>query len=180
METNLSRVTRPTDTHIGDGKSAMVLEEIQREWPGLAVTFRTDDLSRPTDWRIHDRRHAIVVHLDGTIRRLETELDGHGGSSGGALPGEVWTAPGERRYASHACDGRIRYAQLFLDPAVLDVLQGSELGRLDLAPLAGARDEFLHQVVRELRQVADAADATSQLLAESLSQTIALHWGRNT
>lgn len=168
-------MTRPPVTHIGDGRPAIVLKEFQRAGPGLEVTFRSDDITRPTDWRIHDSRHAVVVHLGGTMRRLETELDGFGGSTGAALPGEVWTAPAERHYASHACGGQIHYALLFLNPAALDVIEGSTFGRLELAPLAGARDEFLHLAVRELRQAAGATDNASQLLADSLSQTVALH-----
>jgi len=168
-------VNRSTVTRIGDGKPAIVLKEFRRKWPGIDVTFRSDDICRPTDWRIHDSRHAVVVHLGGTMRRLETELDGFGGSSGSALPGEVWTAPAERKYASHACGDKIHYALMFLDPAALDTIQGSRKGRLDLAPLAGVRDDFLHHAVRELKQATEATDDVSQMLAESLSQTIALH-----
>ena len=171
----VASVKRPTATHIGDGRPAIVLKEFQRKWPGLDVTFRSDDIMRPTDWRIHDRRHAVVVHLGGHMRRLETELDGFGGSSGSALPGEVWTAPAERKYASHACGDKIHYALMFLDPAALDQIQDTRAGRLDLAPVAGARDEFLHQAIRKLMTVAEATDDVSQMFAESLSQTICLH-----
>jgi AraC family transcriptional regulator len=168
-------MVRPAVTHIGDGKPAVVLKEYQRQWPGLEVTFRSDDITRPTDWRIHDRRHAVVVHLGGTMRRLETELDGFGGSTGPALPGEVWTAPAERKYASHACGGQIHYALLLLDPAAPDRISSSANGRCELAPVAGGRDEFLHHAVRELKQATETTDDVAQMLAESLSQTIALH-----
>lgn len=110
------------------------------------------------------------------MQRLETELDGFGGSTGPALPGEVWTAPAERNYASHACGDKIHYALLLIDPAALDVIQSSRTGRLDFASLAGARDEFLHQATRKLMAVASAKnDDVSTMLAESLSQTICLH-----
>lgn len=162
-------------THIGKGGPAIVLKEFQREWPGLAVTFRSDDISRPTDWRIHEKRHAVVVHLGGTMRRLQTELDGFGGSTGPALPGEVWTAPAERKYASHACGGQIHYAVLMLDPAARDQISGTQNGRCELAPLAGHRDEFLHQSVRQLQLAIAADNDVSRMFAESLSQTIALY-----
>jgi len=168
-------MVRPAVTHIGEGKPAIVLKEYQRQWPGLDVTFRSDDITRPTDWRIHDRRHAVVVHLGGTMRRLETELDGFGGSTGPALPGEVWTAPAERKYASHACGDQIHYALMFLDPAAHDRICGSTNGRCELTPLAGVRDGFLHHAVGELKQATETTDDVSQMLAESLSQTIALH-----
>jgi hypothetical protein len=109
------------------------------------------------------------------MRRLETELDGFGGSTGPALPGEVWTAPAERRYASHACGDQIHYALMILDPAAPDRICGSKNGRRELAPLAGVRDDFLHHAIRELKQATETTDDVSQVLAESLSQTIALH-----
>jgi AraC family transcriptional regulator len=168
-------VIRPSHTHIGDGKPAIVLKEFQRKWPVLEVTFRSDDIRRPTDWRIHDRRHAVVVHLGGKMNRLETELDGFGGSTGPALPGEVWSAPAERKYASHACGEQIHYALMFLDPAAQDAICGSNLGRRELAPLAGARDNFLHYAVCELMKAAAATDDASEMLAESLSHGISLH-----
>jgi AraC family transcriptional regulator len=168
-------MVRPAVTHIGDGKPALVLKEYQRQWPGLTVTFRSDDITRPTDWRIHDRRHAVVVHLGGAMRRLETELDGFGGSTGPALPGEVWTAPAERKYASHACGDQIHYAFMILDPAAQDRICGSTNGRRELAPVAGGRDDFLHHAVRVLQQATETTDDVSQMLAESLGQTVALH-----
>jgi len=162
-------------THIGDGKQAIVLEEFLRQWPGLEVTFRSDDIRRPTDWRIHDRRHAIVVHLGGHMQRLETELDGFGGSCGPASPGEVWTAPAERNYSSHACGTTIHYALMFLQPDAADTLQGTKRGRRELVPLAGVRDEFLHQATRKLMAAARRTDDASEMLAESLAQSIGLY-----
>ena len=152
-----------------------MLKELQREWPGIAVTFRSDDISRPTDWRIHEKSHAVVVHLGGMMRCLQTELDGFGGSTAPASPGEVWTAPAERRYASHACGGQIHYAVLMLDPAVRDQISGTQIGRVEIAPLAGHRDEFLHQSVRQLQLAAATDNDVSKMLAESLGQTIALY-----
>ncbi|MCW5557407.1 MAG: helix-turn-helix transcriptional regulator [Verrucomicrobiae bacterium] len=168
-------------THIGDGAPARVVEQFQRAWPGLEVTFQTDDIRRPTDWRIHDSCHAVVVHLGGPMRSLETELDGFGGSCGPALPGEIWTVPAERRYASHACGGIIHYAVLLLDPAASDLLQGTREGRREIVPLAGVRDEFLHQGLRQLRTelqgIAKEANDTTELLAQSLAHTLGLYVG---
>jgi AraC family transcriptional regulator len=164
-----------TATHIGDGKPATVLKESAFQGAGLEVIFRSDDISSPTDWRIHDRRHAVVVHLGGTMRRLETELDGFGGSTGPALPGEVWTVPAERHYASHACGGAIEYALMFLDPAVQDGIFGTTGGRRELAAVAGAYDALLRHAVHELMVIKDSADDVSRMLAESLSRSVTLH-----
>lgn len=160
---------------MGEGGPALVLEELRREWPGLEVTFRSDDIRRPTDWRIHDRRHSVVVHLGGHMQRLETELDGFGGSSGPAMAGEVWTAPAERRYASHACGTEIRYAVLRFEPDIADTLCGSREGRRDLAARAGFQDAFLLQAVRRLQAVVAQTDDVSELLAQTLSHSIGLH-----
>ena len=166
-------------THIGDGKPARVLREFRRGWPGLEVTFRSDDISRPTDWRIRDRRHAVVVHLGGVMKRLETELNGFGGSTGPACPGEIWTAPAGCDYASHANGDRIHYAVMFVDPGVLDTMTCGTSGSLELAPRAGVRDDFLHQAVRKLMEIAEAEDDVSQMFAESVVRTIILHLGLN-
>jgi hypothetical protein len=112
----ITPVQNPSATHIGEGEPPIVLEEIRRKWTGLEVIFRKDDISKPTDWQILDRRHVTVVHLGGHMQRLETELDGFGGSYGPALPGEVWTVPAGRKYASHACGAAIRYAVLLAEP----------------------------------------------------------------
>jgi AraC family transcriptional regulator len=168
-------MSRPPATSIGDGSPAVVLNKYERKWPGLEVTFQTDDISRPTDWRIHSQHHAIVVHLGGLMQRLETELDGFGGSSGPALPGEVWTAPAERKYASHASGAKIDYALILLDPDALDQISGSRKGRVNLAPLAGIRDEFLFHTVRKLKAATTDTNDLSEMLGQSLSQTICLH-----
>jgi len=157
-------VTRLSATHIGDGRPAIVLKEFRREWPGLDVTFRSDDITRPTDWRIHDRRHAVVVHLGGAMRRLETELDGFGGSTGPALPGEVWTAPAERKYASHACGDQIHYALMILDPTAHDRIRGATNGRCELAPLAGVRD---HGSMKRTGDVVGSASTPADSGAQS-------------
>jgi AraC family transcriptional regulator len=166
---------RKPATRIGDGAPAVVLEETQTRFPGIEVIHRGDDIRRPTDWRIHEPVHSIVVHLSGRMDRLETELDGFGGSSGPALPGEIWTVPAGRKYASHACGQTIEYAVLRLRPDAGDIVRGSMQGPLDLAAVAGVRDDFLHHAVRKLTSAMKSRDDVSTMLAESLSQSIGLH-----
>ena len=123
-----------------------------------------------------DGKHRqFIVHLGGHMDRLETELDGFGGSTGAALPGEIWTVPAERKYASHACGKTIEYAVLRLRPEAKDIVEGASDGRRDINPVAGVRDEFLHQTVCWLLGAMRAGDDVSAMLAESLSQSISLH-----
>lgn len=168
-------MSRLSSSRIGEGVPAVVLEETVRRFPGLEVIHRGDDIRRPTDWRIHDEAHSIIVHLGGRMDCLETEMDGHGGSSGGAVPGEIWTVPSGRRYASHACGGSIEYAVLRLQPDVGERIGGSVRGEVDLRPVAGARDEFLHVAVRQLLRSMQGKDDISAMLADSLSQSLCLH-----
>lgn len=162
-------------TRIGDGAPAVVLQEVRKHFPSLDVIHRGDDIRKPTDWRIHDTQHSIVVHLGGHMSRLETELEGFGGSVGAALFGEIWSVPAERRYASHAVGKTIEYAVLRLHPDAHDIIRDSSGGRLDIKPVAGVRDEFLLHAVRQMLSAMNASDDVSAILAESLSQTISLH-----
>lgn len=171
----ITPVQNPSATHIGEGEPPIVLEEIRRKWTGLEVIFRKDDISKPTDWQILDRRHVTVVHLGGHMQRLETELDGFGGSYGPALPGEVWTVPAGRKYASHACGAAIRYAVLLAEPDAPDAIVGTKNGRTEIAALAGVRDEFLYCALRKLHTVARNADDISAMRSQSLIQGIYLH-----
>lgn len=169
------RVPRKPQTRIGDGTPAVVLAEVRKDFPGLVVTYRGDDIRQPTDWRIHEDSHSIVVHLGGHMDWLETELDGSGGSTGSALPGEIWTVPARRRYASHACGRSIEYAALQLDPLDEGLATDNAPALHDIVPVAGMRDDFLHHATRQLVLTMQARDDVSSMLAESLSQTIRLH-----
>ncbi len=48
------------------------------KWPGIDFSIAREDISSETDWKILDNRHTVVVHLNGPIHKLETELDGSG------------------------------------------------------------------------------------------------------
>ena len=162
-------------TRVGDGSPAVVLQEVQRNFPALQVIHRGDDIQRPTDWRINESTHSIIVHLGGRMDHLETELDGAGGSSGGALPGEIWTVPAGRSYASHARGKVIEYAVLRLQPAAADKVQDTCHGLRNIKAVAGVRNDFLHHATLQLVQVMRESDDVSAMLAEALGQTISLN-----
>ncbi len=168
-------MSRKLPTRIGDGAPAVMIEETRRLFPSLEVIHRGDDIRRPTDWLIQEPRHTIVVHLGGQMDHLETEMESFGGSTGTALPGEIWTIPAGRTYHSHARGKDIEYAVLRCATDAHTLLGKPGPKRFDLSPMAGVRDDFLHHTTRQLVQAMQAADDVSGMLAESLSQTVSLY-----
>lgn len=156
---------------VGTGGPPVVLDEVRSSWPGLEVRTSTQDISRPTDWRVREGRHVVIVHLSGRMDELETELDGRGGSSGPATPGEVWTVPAGSPYASYATGGTIQFAVLSIPPGGVDGGGGPRT----IAALAGARDETFSGLVRQLVRAASGADDVSRMQAETLAHAVTRH-----
>lgn len=147
-------------------------EPFHARWPGMELVISTDDIRQLVAYRIRESRHLFIVHLGGQMDKLETELDGHGGSSGPAIPGEVWTVPAQRNYASHICGDVIHYAMLYLEPSALDSVFATSFGPREIVPLAGVRDAFLHQSVKELLAALREPDDIAELFARALSQAL--------
>lgn len=166
---------RVSVTRVGEGGPPRILAESRREWAEAEAVFRTDGIERSTDWTIHDHRHTVVVHLGGRMDWLETEMEGHGGSSGSALPGEVWTVPAGRRYASHARGGRIEYAVIRFDPAMVPFADGSRDGRRDLAARAGTPDEWMLQEMGRLKAAFEGDDDGAAMEREAVFSRILVH-----
>lgn len=149
-----------------------------------SISFEEEDISRPSDWQIHHSRHTVIVHLGGRMDGLETELDGHGGSSGPAQAGEVWTVPAGRRYAASGRGGWIRYAVITLEPMIHDAWPDAQGTAWDLAARAGMRDDGLHLLVRSLRQQLSHSRGESSMTAPECADRILLHlhrrYGRGT
>ena len=159
----------------GQGSGARVLEQKLNRWPALEVLFSRDDIRQPTEWRIKDTRHTMVVHLGGEMHALETEMDGHGGSQGPAIAGEVWSIPAGRSYASRARGTVIHYAVFFMDPSSPLIGANAKAEARGLNAVAGVRDGFLLQAARQLRVLAGASDDLAQLQGDSLSYATAYH-----
>jgi AraC family transcriptional regulator len=136
-----------------------------RHWPGVEFRVSREDISAGVDWTIREPRHAVIVHLQGHIHRLETELEGCGAALDPPMAGEVWLIPAGQSYASQARGGVVRYAELYLEPDALTALR----------PRAGRYDEFLHQSVRYLAPLLAQTDDLSQMIGQSLTQTLRLH-----
>ncbi len=159
---------------IGSGSPAVVHFQSRFVWPELACLVSQECIARPTDWRIEDTsNHTVIVHLGGEMTELATELEGRHGSIGPATPGEIWTVPAGRAYASYAKGGDIMFAVLSL-PASSEVVVNR-----DLVHLAGHRDDSLHGRVRELIRHASVSDDVSQMEAESCAGRLA-EWVANS
>lgn len=118
--------------------------------PGLEVRFCRDVVTIPQVWELKAPRHHVIVHLGGWIESLETELEGRGGSSGPPLPGEVWTIPAERRYASYLTGETAEYAILSLSPTNLNDRAAERERATDLTAVEGTVDPLLHRKLLEL------------------------------
>lgn len=162
--------------HPADESTA--LHASQTRWNGLDLLAASDDIRRPTEWKIHESRHTVIVHLGGCMHRLETELESHGGSRGPALPGECWMIPAGRRYASRAHGDIIDYAVLSLNPAPAASLPGEAGGSFELASGSAIHDAFLHQGVRQLLEAAREGSDLARMFGHNLSRLLRLHLQR--
>ena len=157
---------------LGTGSPPVVCYRSHFDWPMLGILTAQEDITQPTDWQVKDDRHVVIVHLGGEMNDLETELDGRFGSIGPATPGEIWSIPAGRNYASYACGGTIEFAVLYLPTQPKEILN---IGQTNIAQLAGVRDDSLYQSVRQLLSLTNSSDDAFQMEAESLSQSIVYH-----
>lgn len=135
--------------------------------PGLEVRFCRDVVTTPQVWELRAPTHHAIVHLGGWISSLETELEGRGGSSGPPLPGEVWTIPAGRRYASYLTGEMAEYAILSLSPTSLDDRA------TDMTAVEGAADPLLHHNLLELahwQNVAPTGDLEAAAITSLVDQ----------
>ena len=132
------------------------------------------DISGGTTWSIQREPDTVIVHLDGPIHRLETELDGCGSAPGSPMAGEVWVVPSGQRYSSEALGGLVHYAELRFDRSLLDRIADKSADALPVLPKAGCFDNFLFRGALRLQALTQSSGDLSQLAAESLSQTLLL------
>ncbi|MBL8204404.1 MAG: helix-turn-helix domain-containing protein [Blastocatellia bacterium] len=148
-------------------------------WRGVELLVSSEDISAGTEWAIHEDRHAVIVHLGGAIHQLESEFEGCGAVLDPPMAGEVWLIPAGTRYASRARGTLVRYAELYLDreylPKYLPDAFGQRSGDESLTPRAGYFDDFLYHAVRRLESLLPQTDDLSQMMSQSLSQSLCLH-----
>lgn len=169
---------KPRDFHPADANT--VVHASGARWPGIDLLLASDDIRRPTEWRIQSPRASVIVHLGGRMDHLETEVEARGGSHGPALPGECWMIPANRLYISRAQGGVIDYAVLSLDPSSDgdDASFDEPAETLDLPAVGAVRDVFLHQGCLKLIEAAREGGDLARMFGHSLGRTIRLHLRR--
>jgi AraC family transcriptional regulator len=148
-------------------------------WPGVEFYVKEQNIFTLTTWSIQRGSHAIVVHLDGPIHRLETELAGVGGVMDPPMPGEVWVIPAGTRYSSLAQGGSVRYAELFIESTLLSELDVAHADQTEVGACAGQYDPFLHQGVKRLNGLMRQGDDLARMMSQTLSWTLGIHLFQN-
>jgi AraC family transcriptional regulator len=148
----------------------------QARWADVELLVCREDIRERTLWAIDQPRHTVIVHLGGTMRELDTEIDGAGSTHAPPSPGDIWLVPARRRYASQARGQVITYAELRLSPAAEVDVNRDARARLDeLTPRLGHRDEFLHYSVAQLGRLSRHDDDLSAMMAERLQLLVRQH-----
>lgn len=152
----------------------------QRRWSGLELRLCREDIGGLVQWSIQQPRHALIVHLGGSMRSLDTEIDGLGRLSGPPSPGDIWLVPAGRRYVSQAKGRLITYAELGID-ADAEVPTGPDQAPLRLSPLGprmAHRDEFLYYAVAQLARLLREPDDLASMMAERVQWLLRQHLQR--
>lgn len=136
----------------------------QGRWPAAGFFSARQDIRNGVEWGIHRDTDTVVVHLEGPISRLETELQGCGAALGQPMPGELWIIPAGTRYSARARGGHIRYLELYMDRAGLPAI----------AARAGHYDAFFHQAALRLESLCTQPTDLARMAAESLAHTMRL------
>lgn len=148
---------------------------IRSTWQGIELTVARENIEKPTIWKIHEDRHALIVHLGGKINMIETEIDRRVSKLAPPTSGEVWLVPAGSEYFSYTQGESAHYAEFYFEPIYLDKFIGEAYRDHMLTPLIGHFDSFLFQNVKQLVSHANNADDLSKLIGENVSQTICLH-----
>jgi len=152
----------------------------QAQWPGLELLLCREDIRRPTFWTIHQPRHTVIVHLSGTMRVLDTEIEGAGATHEPPAPGDIWLVPAGTRYASRARGQIISYVELRVSPdASVDLPESKSASLDDVAPRLGHRDEFLYYALARICSLVQRPDDLSAMMAERLQLVLRQHLFRD-
>lgn len=144
-------------------------------WRGVGFSLLSERILAPTHWAVHGDEHTLIVHFEGEMRGLVTEIEGGDTRRAAVSSGDVLLIPAGRRYASQASGGRFRCAEIRIAPNYFEALAGRARDFRDIPPRLMHRDEFLHLAARRLAEQVGQDDDLSRMMTASLSQMIGLH-----
>jgi AraC family transcriptional regulator len=144
-------------------------------WQGIELTLASESIEKPTVWKIHENRHALIVHLGGKIDTIETEINHRASKLSPPTDGEFWLIPANSEYFTYTQGEAVAYAEFYFDLNYLDKLLGDKAKDYELLPHVGQFNNFLYQNVKELVSVTSRTDDVSKLIGENVSQTLCLY-----
>ncbi|MEK7725415.1 MAG: AraC family transcriptional regulator [Acidobacteriota bacterium] len=145
------------------------------KWEGIELTVASENIEKPTVWAINENRHALIVHLGGTINEIETEIDRRASKLNPPTDGEFWLIPANAEYFSFTRGETVRYAEFYFDLNYLEMIFGDKAKNYELMPHIGHFDNFLYQNVKQLTAIVSKSDDISNLMSENISQTLCLY-----
>lgn len=148
---------------------------LEESWPGLSFGRYRENIREGVEWPVQDDRHTLILHLDGRMERLESELEGSGSIRGGAIAGEVWSVPRGARYLTSAKGGVVTYAVVKLDVGATAKWLGARGSEFELDGFLGRYDPFLRQAVHQLGAMRSQSGDMARLGAHHTAQAIAAH-----
>jgi len=143
-------------------------------WRGVELLLEKQDIREPSTWLLHGDEHALIVHLGGPIRRVETQVDGIGSEVAPLGTGQISLVPAGHYYACRAQGGVITFGTLRIQSRALALIVGAEKTpelRLEL----GRRDAFVYESMRRLAALAGKSDDVSQMIGAGIIQALCGH-----
>jgi AraC family transcriptional regulator len=134
---------------------------------GIDFAFVTEEITRPTDWWLHEPEHIIAVLQGGQPMSMEFEFDR--GPSGRTVSqeGDIWIIPAEQRQAAIVGGSMVEFCEIRLPTR--------QFGDRPLDTRIGDRDPFLVALIDRMSTAIGGDGVVSRLLTESLATTIQLH-----
>lgn len=148
---------------------------ITTNWQGIELTVASENIEKPTVWKIHEKRHALIVHLGGKMNTIETEINRRASKLNPPTDGEFWLIPAKSEYFTYTQGEAVSYAEFYFDLDYLENLLGEKAKNYELMPHIGQYDNFLYQNVKELVSTTSKNDDISKLIGNNISQTLCLY-----
>lgn len=142
---------------------------------GVELRVVEEKIQKNHSWQLHETdAHSIIVHLNGVIDRVETELDGVGAEVAPLGAGDFSLLSTGHRYACAVEGGVVRHATLLIKPSHLrDHLRFDLVPNLRLA--LGSRDPFMYECIVKLAACSARSDDIAGMISGGLVQAIFGH-----